>query len=117
MKALQQFLRPEFINRVDEIVYFNKLTEENFLPIARLMLDELKASMKEKGLNLSYDGELVKYLVNKSYSATYGARNLRRTIQKEVEDALAAEIINSFDHPISQIAATAEDGKVVLRSL
>lgn len=117
MKALQQFLRPEFINRVDEIVYFNKLTEENFLPIARLMLDELKASMKEKGLNLSYDDELVKYLVNQSYSATYGARNLRRTIQKEVEDALAAEIINSFDHPISQIAATAEDGKVVLRSL
>ena len=95
----------------------NELTEENFLPIARLMLDELKASMKEKGLNLSYDDELVKYLVNQSYSATYGARNLRRTIQKEVEDALAAEIINSFDHPISQIAATAEDGKVVLRSL
>jgi len=117
MKALQQFLRPEFINRVDEIVYFNKLTEENFLPIARLMLDELKASMKEKGLNLTYDDKLVEYLVKKSYSATYGARNLRRTIQKEVEDALAAEIINSYDNPVSQIAATAEGEKVVLRSL
>ena len=116
MKALQQFLRPEFINRVDEIVYFNKLTEENFLPIARLMLDELRASLKEKGLALNYDDNLVKYLVKKSYSATYGARNLRRTIQKEVEDALAAEIINSFDHPITQISATAEDEKVVLHT-
>ncbi|MDE7042655.1 MAG: ATP-dependent Clp protease ATP-binding subunit, partial [Oscillospiraceae bacterium] len=102
MKALRQFLRPEFINRVDEIVCFNKLSEEDFRPIARLMLDELKASMKEKGLTLSYDEELVKHLVKKSYSAAYGARNLRRTIQKEVEDALALEIINSYDHPVTQ---------------
>ena len=116
MKALQQFLRPEFINRVDEIVYFNKLTEETFLPIARLMLDELKASLKEKSLALDYDDELVKYLVKKSYSATYGARNLRRTIQKEVEDALASEIINSYDHPIARINATAADDKVVLET-
>jgi len=117
MKALQQFLRPEFINRVDEIVCFNKLSEEDFQPIARLMLDELKASMKEKGLTLTYDDELVKYLVSKSYSAAYGARNLRRTIQKEVEDALAREIINSYDNPVTQIAVTAEDGKVVIRAL
>ena len=117
MKALQQFLRPEFINRVDEIVYFNKLTEENFLPIARLMLEELKGSLKEKGLRFTYDEELVRYLVKKSYSATYGARNLRRTIQKEVEDALASAIINSYDNPITQIAATAGDDKVVLHTL
>ena len=117
MKALQQFLRPEFINRVDEIVYFNKLTEENFKPIARLMLDELTASLKEKGLQFAYDDALVDYLVGKSYSATYGARNLRRTIQKEVEDSLASAIIDSYDHPITQVAATAEDGKVVLRTL
>ena len=117
MKALQQFLRPEFINRVDEIVYFNKLTEENFLPIARLMLDELKGSLKEKGLTFTYDDALVSYLVKKSYSATYGARNLRRTIQKEVEDVLASAIIDSYDHPITQISATAEDDKVVLHTL
>ncbi len=117
MKALQQFLRPEFINRVDEIVYFNKLTEENFLPIARLMLDELKGSLKEKGLTFTYDDALVSYLVKKSYSATYGARNLRRTIQKEVEDLLASAIINSYDHPITQISATAEEDKVVLHTL
>ena len=117
MKALRQFLRPEFINRVDEIVCFNKLSEEDFQPIARLMLDELKASMKEKGLTLSYNEELVKCLVKKSYSASYGARNLRRTIQKEVEDALALEIINSYDHPVSQIAVTAEEDRVVIRAL
>ena len=117
MKALQQFLRPEFINRVDEIVYFNKLTEENFLPIARLMLEELKGSLKEKGLAFTYDDALVRYLVKKSYSATYGARNLRRTIQKEVEDLLASAIINSYDHPITRISATAEDDKVVLHTL
>ena len=117
MKALQQFLRPEFINRVDEIVYFNKLTEENFLPIARLMLDELKGSLKEKGLTFTYDDALVSYLVKKSYSATYGARNLRRTIQKEVEDLLASAIINSYDHPITQIAATAVEDMVVLHTL
>ena len=117
MKALQGFLRPEFINRVDEIVYFNKLTEENFKPIARLMLDELKGSMKEKGLTFSYDDALVDYLVAKSYSATYGARNLRRTIQKEVEDIMALEIINSYDRPITQLCATAQDNKVVVQTL
>ena len=117
MKALQQFLRPEFINRVDEIVYFNKLTEENFQPIARLMLDELTASLREKGLTFAYDDALVRYLVGKSYSAAYGARNLRRTIQKEVEDALALEIIGSYDHPVTQLSATEEDGKVVIRAL
>ena len=117
MKALQGFLRPEFINRVDEIVYFNKLTEENFKPIARLMLDELKASMKEKGLTFTYDDALVDYLVKKSYSATYGARNLRRTIQKEVEDSMAIAIINSYDRPITQLCATAQDNKVELQTL
>ena len=117
MKALQQFLRPEFINRVDEIVCFNKLSEEDFMPIARLMLDELQASLKEKSLTFQYDNALVQHLVKKSYSATYGARNLRRTIQKEVEDTLASEIINSFDNPITQITATAEEDKVVLHTV
>ena len=117
MKGLESFLRPEFINRVDEIVYFNKLTEENFLPIARLMLDELRDSLKEKGLTFTYDVELVKWLVKKSYSAAYGARNLRRTIQKEVEDVLAVEIINSFDHPVTHLSVTAEEDKVTVRAL
>ena len=117
MKALREFLRPEFINRVDEIVYFRQLTEENFAAIARIMLDELQASLKEKGYSFSYDDALVSHLVHSSYSAAYGARNLRRCIQKELEDPMAVQIIDSFEHPITQLRATAEDGKVRLDTL
>ena len=117
MKALQEFLRPEFINRVDEIVYFHQLTEENFRGIAGIMLEELKAELEEKGYHFTYDDALVDYLVKKSYSAAYGARNLRRCIQKDVEDPMAARIIESYETPITQIKATAEDGAVKLYTL
>ena len=117
MKALQDFLRPEFLNRVDEIVCFNHLTKENFAGIARIMLDELKASLGDKGYTLRYDEALVDYLVEKSYSLTYGARNLRRLIQKELEDPMAARIIDAFEHPITQISATVHDGAVQLYTL
>ena len=116
MKALQEFLRPEFINRVDEIVYFHQLTEENFRGIAGIMLEELKAALEE-GYHFTYDDALVDYLVKKSYSAAYGARNLRRCIQKDVEDPMAARIIESYETPITQIKATAEDGAVKLYTL
>ena len=117
MKALQDFLRPEFINRVDEIVYFNQLTEEHFAGIAHIMLDELQTSLADKGYRFTYDEALVSYLVKKSYSATYGARNLRRTIQKELEDTMAARIIDAFEHPITQIRATVENDQVKLYTL
>lgn len=117
MKALQDFLRPEFLNRVDEIVCFNHLTKENFAGIARIMLDELKASLGDKGYTLRYDEALVDYLVEKSYTLTYGARNLRRLIQKELEDPMAARIIDAFEHPITQISATVRDGAVQLYTL
>ena len=117
MKALQDFLRPEFINRVDEIVYFNQLTEEHFAGIAHIMLDELQKSLADKGYRFTYDEALVSHLVKKSYSATYGARNLRRTIQKELEDTMAARIIDAFEHPITQIKATVEDDQVKLYTL
>ena len=117
MKALRDFLRPEFLNRVDEIVCFNHLTKENFSGIARIMLDELKTSLSEKSFAFRYDDALVDYLVEKSYSLTYGARNLRRLIQKELEDPMAARIIDSFEHPIAQISATAQDGAVQLYTL
>ena len=117
MKALQDFLRPEFLNRVDEIVCFNHLTKENFAGIARIMLDELKASLGDKGYTLRYDEALVDYLVEKSYSLTYGARNLRRLIQKELEDPMAARIIDAFEHSITQISATVRDGAVQLYTL
>ncbi|MEA5041663.1 MAG: ATP-dependent Clp protease ATP-binding subunit [Oscillibacter ruminantium] len=117
MKGLEQFLRPEFINRVDEVICFNRLSEENFQSIARIMLEELTASLKDKGVTLTYDDGLLAYLTHKSYSVTYGARNLRRTIQKELEDPMAAQMIDSFEHPISQIRATVEDEKVKLYAL
>ena len=109
MKALQQFLRPEFINRVDEVVCFNQLTEENFRAIARIMLDELAGSLGEKGITFRYDDALLGWLTDKSYSAAYGARNLRRTIQKELEDPMATAIIDSYEHPVSQVYARVEN--------
>ncbi|MBQ3216989.1 MAG: ATP-dependent Clp protease ATP-binding subunit [Oscillospiraceae bacterium] len=117
MKALQDFLRPEFINRVDEIVCFNKLSEENFRGIAGIMLGELKQNLAERGIALSWDESIIDYLVKKSYSITYGARNLRRTIQRELEDGIAEKIIESFEAPISRIMLTATEEKVEISSL
>ena len=111
MKALKDFLRPEFINRIDEIVYFNSLSEENFRDIARLMLDELKTVMSEKGIELVFDDALLDYLSKKSYSLTYGARNLRRLIQKEVEDSIATEIIDNCHGKVTRISVSVEDDK------
>ena len=117
MKALRDFLRPEFLNRVDEIICFNHLSKENFAGIARIMLEELRKSLGDKGYTFRYDDALVDHLVEKSYSMTYGARNLRRLIQKELEDPMAARIIDSFENPITQISATAVDGAVQLYTL
>ena len=117
MKALQQFLRPEFINRVDAVITFNRLTEEHFQSIGRIMLDELKASLKDKAIAFTYDDALVKYLTHKSFSRTYGARNLRRTIQTELEDPMATRIIESYDNPVTAVKATVENGEVKLYTL
>ena len=112
MKALNDFLRPEFINRVDEIVYFNKLTENDFRRIAELMLGETKAAISESGIALTWDDSLIDYLVEKSYSVKYGARSLRRTIQKDVEDPVAAKIIEKHGENVGRIRLSAADGKV-----
>ena len=112
MKALKAFLRPEFINRVDEIITFNHLTEENFLGIADIMLKELQDSLAGRGLALSWDESLREFLVKEAFSVTYGARNLRRTIQKELEDPISEKIIDSFENPISQITVTVENNTV-----
>ena len=117
LKALQGFLRPEFINRVDEIVHFNRLTEEDFKGITRIMLGELTESLEEKGVHFTFDDALVDYLTHKSYSLTYGARNLRRLIQRELEDAIATRIIDSYAHPITQLKATAENDTIQLISM
>ena len=114
MKALRGFLRPEFINRVDEIITFNHLSEENFLGIADIMLKELKDSLSARGLEFVWNEDIRQLLVKKAYSVTYGARNLRRTIQKELEDPISEAIIDSFEHPISRIEAVVEDDAVKL---
>jgi len=116
MKALNGFLRPEFINRVDEIITFNHLTEENFLGIADIMLGELRDSLRERGLTLSWDDSLRDYLVKKAYSMVYGARNLRRTIQRDLEDPISEKIIDSFEHPITSIHICIEMGTVTLKT-
>ncbi len=103
LKALREFLRPEFINRVDEIITFQHLSKENFLAIADIMLEELRQSLEARGLVLTIGEGVREYLVEKAYSVTYGARNLRRTIQKELEDPISQKIIDSFETPISRI--------------
>ena len=114
MKALREFLRPEFLNRVDEILTFNHLSEENFLGIADIMLSELRDSLSARGLTLTWDDSLRQLLVKKAYSTTYGARNLRRTIQRELEDPISEAIIDSFEHPISAIRILVENDAVKL---
>ena len=112
MKALGEFLRPEFLNRVDDVICFNKLTEENFRGIAGIMLTELRDSLAERGVTFCWEQSLIDALVKKAYSVTYGARNLRRTIQRELEDPIAEKIIDSFEHPISELEALA-DGETI----
>jgi len=116
IKALNDFLRPEFINRVDEIVYFNRLTEDNFRAISRIMLKELQDSMTDKGITFNYDDSLLDYLIKKSFSITYGARNLRRLIQKEIEDKIAGVIIDSYLSPVKNITLSADGDKIQLVS-
>ena len=112
LKALNEFLRPEFINRVDEIVYFNQLSEENFRGIAELMLTETRDAIAERGISLSWNESLIDYLVKKSYSVTYGARNLRRTIQRDVEDAIAAKVIEKHGENVGRIKLSSDGEKV-----
>ena len=116
MKALESFLRPEFINRVDEIVYFNRLSEDNFKAIASIMLGELKTTLAEKGITFTWDDVLLDYLVKKSYSQTYGARNLRRQIQKDLEDAIATKLSESYKAPIHSLHATADGAHALVEA-
>ena len=117
MKALQQFLRPEFLNRVDEVICFNQLSEENFRAIAQIMLKELQDVLKEKDLDFTWDEAVLDQLVKDSYSAAYGARNLRRHIQKALEDPIATKIIDSYLSPIHALKAVVEDGKILITAL
>ena len=114
MKALQSFLRPEFINRVDEIITFNHLSKAHFAGIADIMLRELQESLSQRGLTFQWTEDVRDHLVDGAYSVTYGARNLRRFIQQELEDPISEVIIDSFESPIAGISARMEDGKIRL---
>ena len=114
MKALREFLRPEFLNRVDEIITFNHLSEEDFLNIADIMLKELKQNLYDRGLKIFWDEDLRQYLVKKAYSVTYGARNLRRTIQRDLEDPISEVIIQSFEAPVSEICIRVSEDQIQL---
>jgi ATP-dependent Clp protease ATP-binding subunit ClpB len=116
LKALREFLRPEFINRVDEIICFNRLTEENFRNIAIIMMGQLREAMAAKGMSLSWDDAIVDMLCEKSYSIQYGARNLRRCIQKELEDPIAQELVDNRRGLAAKVHLAMEDGKVVVKA-
>ena len=115
MKALNEFLRPEFINRVDEVICFNQLTEENFRAIAGLTLSEVKEVLAGKNMDLRWDESLLDHLVKEGYSVTYGARNLRRLIQKEIEDEIARQLIQKQNVTVKTVLLSAEEGKVLVR--
>ncbi len=114
MRALERFLRPEFINRVDEIVVFNRLSKENIKHICAIMLGDLQKVLEEKDISLVWDDAAVEALCAKGYSDKYGARNLRRMIQTEVEDAIAAKIIENYKTPVSAVSISAEGETIIV---
>ena len=109
IKALENLMRPEFLNRIDEIVAFNQLSKEDFSQISQILLGELRDSLQERNIRLTWDDSLIAYLTKKSFSLQYGARNLRRLIEKEVENALAAEIVAAWEHPLTGAHVTVKD--------
>ena len=112
MKALRGFLRPEFLNRVDAVITFRHLSREDFRRIADIMLGELRQSLADRGLTITWEPEVPEKLVNDAYSTEYGARNLRRTIQRQLEDPVSEAIIDSFETPISTIHAALSEGTI-----
>ncbi|MCQ2471434.1 MAG: ATP-dependent Clp protease ATP-binding subunit [Clostridia bacterium] len=115
MKALREFLRPEFIGRVDEVVVFRPLSQEDFEKIAVLMLDELEEPLLDKGISFSYTDEAVKLIAEKSVGGTRGARDLRNFIRRNVEDKIASLIVDSVDDPITSVSVDVEDNKIILK--
>ena len=117
MKALSEFLRPEFLSRVDETIVFRPLSADDFEKISHLMLDEYVGSLKERGIRLVYDGKATQWLAQKAIGGKSGARDLRNLIRREVEDRIASVIIDHSDSEISGISITEEDGKLKLEIL
>lgn len=117
MKALRDFLRPEFLGRIDEIVVFNPLTEENYAGIAGLMLDEMKSPLEEKHISLRYTDEALKAIAHKAYGQKLGARDIRRVIRNEVEDKIAELLIDKGEGAVSAVAISADNGEINVDAL
>lgn len=117
IKALEDIMRPEFLNRIDEIIAFNQLTEQDFGKICEILLGQLRDSVETRGIRLTWDDTLVQYLTKKAYSVKYGARNLRRLIEKKVENGLAAEIIEACDHPLAGAHVTAGESGIQIETI
>ncbi len=111
-KALLEFLRPEFINRVDEVVVFNSLTMENFAHIVKIMLGDLAAVLRERGVSLVYSEDAARLIAHESYSVKYGARNMRRYIQRNIEDAIAERIVSDIGGKIKSIYIEVNEEKI-----
>lgn len=117
MKSLRDFLRPEFLGRIDEIVVFNPLTEENYAGIAGLMLDEMKSPLEEKHISLRYTDEALKTIAHKAYGQKLGARDIRRVIRNEVEDKIAELLIDKGEGAVSAVAISADNGEIKVDAL
>ena len=111
-KALSDFLRPEFINRIDEIITFRPLEEKDFIEISRIMINDLAKALAEKDIKVKCSEEALGLIAKKAYSRKYGARNLRRRIETDVEDRIAAEIISSYQKKLTGVAIGAKDGEL-----
>ena len=116
MKALEDIMRPEFLNRIDEIIAFNQLTEADFRRISVIMLGELRDNLADKDIRLTWDDSLLDWLVEKSFSLKFGARNLRRLIEKEVENPLATAMVTG-EQPLKGAYLRAEDGKLIIDTI
>ena len=116
MKALSDFLRPEFLNRVDEIITFNSLTQSDFINIARIMMSDLSSALAEKGITLISDEDVYAYIADKSYSRKFGARNMRRFIESVIEDKIADIIINSGSSAPSRVRVSSVNGTLEIKA-
>ena len=117
MRALEQLMRPEFLNRIDEIIAFNQLAKEDFAKIAGILLGDLRDSLSKRGIRLTWDGSLTDYLVEKGYSLKFGARNLRRLTEKEIENALALEVIAAGERRLAGAHLSAENGELKVQTI
>ena len=116
-KALSSFLRPEFLNRVDEVIVFNRLTRENFAGIAKIMLNELADALSEKGIKFAYTDSAADFIAEKSFDEKYGARNMRRYIQREVEDIIADRLISEYAAGITAISLGCDGNALYVTSI